>query len=216
MTNKPQVVSESNDSLIESTAEVPETQTESSDDVTPQPDDFDDLRLDQSFEGGAVKKIVTVIPIKKPPKQAWIRVHPDLSFRRDMHLLELRDDREVYGVTAAVAPYATEEIYPVTLFAATTRQGSIFLWPCRLPGADGRDLDWYRSARLAAEQAQRCWVRVTANLSAGSYDVAVPLVGYPPPEWPELSFRQMLEIAFRGKLIKTLDHPVLLRLQGRA
>ena len=34
------------------------------------------------------------------------------------------------------------------------------------------------------------------------------------PEWPDLSFKQILEIAFRGKYIDDWNHPALRRLRG--
>jgi hypothetical protein len=36
----------------------------------------------------------------------------------------------------------------------------------------------------------------------------------PPPTWPELSFGELLKIAFKSRYIDTLDHPVLLKLRG--
>jgi hypothetical protein len=34
------------------------------------------------------------------------------------------------------------------------------------------------------------------------------------PEWPEVPFGELLRIAFRDRLIESLDHPVLRRLRG--
>ena len=56
---------------------------------------------------------------------------------------------------------------------AINRQGVLFLWPIRLPGADGKLDDWSRSAMDAADEAKSRWVRITANMSLGAYDVAV-------------------------------------------
>ena len=39
----------------------------------------------------------------------------------------------------------------------------------------------------------------------------VPL---PEPEWPELSLRELLRIAFKDKMIDDLGHPVLRKLRG--
>jgi hypothetical protein len=36
----------------------------------------------------------------------------------------------------------------------------------------------------------------------------------PDPIWPDKSFEQILEIAFRDRIIKTEDHPVVRRLRG--
>ena len=48
----------------------------------PTPDPFDPaaLRLDQSFaDTVGVKKHVTTVPVRKPNRQDFVRVHPDRS-----------------------------------------------------------------------------------------------------------------------------------------
>ena len=40
------------------------------------------LRLDQTFtDGTAVKKLLTTIPVRKPNRQDFVRVHPDADYR---------------------------------------------------------------------------------------------------------------------------------------
>ena len=40
------------------------------------------LRLDQTFtDGTAVKKLLTTIPVRKPKRQDFVRVHPDADYR---------------------------------------------------------------------------------------------------------------------------------------
>jgi len=36
------------------------------------------------------------------------------------------------------------------------------------------------------------------------------------PEWPQLSFQELIRIAFRDRLITSIDHPVVKRLHGLA
>jgi hypothetical protein len=36
----------------------------------------------------------------------------------------------------------------------------------------------------------------------------------PDPEWPEVSFQEILKIAFKDKIIQSIDHPVIQRLRG--
>jgi hypothetical protein len=66
----------------------------------------------------------------------------------------------------------------------------------------------------AVELAQKSWVRVSANMDVGGYDVLTATGTIPEPEWPGLSFAEILRIAFRHKLIDSLDHPVLKKLRG--
>jgi hypothetical protein len=101
------------------------------------------------------------------------------------------------------------------MYACINRQGVIFLWPVRLPGSDGRQLEWHRSAAEAAEMAMKRWVRVKANMNLGAYEVFEASASIPDPAWPsDLTFDQMLAIAFKGRLVDSFDHPVLKRLRG--
>jgi hypothetical protein len=49
------------------------------------------------------------------------------------------------------------------------------------------------------------------------YTVVVPKeeVVVPVPRWPEGGFNYLFQLAFRGRVINNLDHPVIQRLQGR-
>ncbi len=58
------------------------------------------------------------------------------------------------------------------------------------------------------------WVRVSANMALGAYEIFKATADLPEPEWPEVSFQEVLEIAFRDRFIGDFDHPVLQRLRG--
>lgn len=184
----------------------------------PAPDPFDpaNLRLSQSFvETAGVKKLLTTVPVRKPGQQDFVRVHSDPAFCENFPIVELKDEREEYIVTASLVPTLMGELVTKTLFTAINRQGTVFLWPVRLPSPDGKDLDWWRSLREAAELAKTSWIRVRANVNLGAYDIFLAEGVIPDPEWPELGFWDLIRIAFRDHLIDRLDHPVVDRLQGR-
>ena len=173
------------------------------------------LRLSQNFaEKIGVKKALLTIPVRKPGRQDFIRVHPDPSYRIETAVLELKEERETYLVAPEVWSEVPSELTPKVLFTTTNRQGVLTLWPVRLPGEDGRLDDWNTSALKAAEMAQSDWVRVAANMSLGAYEVYVATGNLPDPEWPELPFAEILKIAFKGQFIEDLDHPVMRRLRG--
>jgi hypothetical protein len=175
----------------------------------------ENLRIDLSFaEGVGVKKAIITVPVKKPSGQDFIRVHPSPDFRLAVAIIELRDDRESFLVPPSIARDIPGEYLTVTMHACINRQGVLFLWPVRLPGADGRQLEWHRSAAEAAEMAMKRWVRIRSNMSLGAYEVYEAAASIPEPAWPDLTFDQMLEIAFKGRLVDSFDHPVLKRLRG--
>jgi hypothetical protein len=183
------------------------------------PDPFDParLRLSQDFASTVgVKKALLTVPVRKPAKEWFIRVHPDMDYRIETAVVELKEEREIYlvdpGLWDALAGEAT--FGPRQLLTSINRQGTLFLWPIRLPGPDGKIDDWNRSALAAGKLAQGGWVRLTANLNAGHYDVFVATASLADPEWPDLPFKELLRIAFKDRLIESLDHPVLKKLRG--
>jgi hypothetical protein len=182
-------------------------------------DPFDpaSLRLSQDFSAQlGVKKALLTIPVRKPDKAWFVRVHPSGDYRLDTAVVELKEEREIYLVNPDLRhELAAEATFsPRTLFTAANRQGVLFIWPVRLPGPDGKLDDWSRSALEAAMRAQTKWVRVQANMSLGAYDVYEAQARLPEPEWPDKTLKELLRIAFKDKYIDRLDHPVLRKLRG--
>ena len=127
--------------------------------AAPDPFDPENLRLDQSFvETSGVKKLLTTVPVRKPNNQDFVRTHSDEAYRLTSAIIELKDDREVYLVLPHVAHQLPGECSPVILYTAINRQGVVFLWPVKLPAADGKILEWHRSAAEAAERAMASWI----------------------------------------------------------
>src|SRR6266436_3515702 len=113
------------------------------------------LRLDQSFvETVGVKKLLTTVPVRRPNRQDFVRVHPDPGYRlTPAAIIELKEDREVYLVHPNMAQALPGEFSTVTLFTTINRQGTLHVWPIKLPTPEGRQNEWHRSAAEAAERA---------------------------------------------------------------
>jgi hypothetical protein len=180
-------------------------------------DDFDltKLRLNQSFaETVGVKKLLRTIPVKKPNSQDFIRVHPDPDYRGNFAIVDLHDEREIYLVAPSIAPALMGECFEASLFTMINRQGVLRIWPVRLPGPDGKVLEWHRSAAEAAELAMTRWIRVKANMDLGAYEMFEAESTIQEPTWPDLPFQELLKIAFRERFINSPDHPIIKRLRG--
>jgi hypothetical protein len=187
-------------------------------DQKPAPNPFNvaALRLDQSFtDAVCVKRLLTTVPVRKPNRQEFVRVHADAAYRLTPGaIIDLNEDREVYLVTPEMAAELPGGFVVVTLFVAINRQNVLFVWPVRLPAPDGKHNEWHRSAAEAAERAMQAWVRVTANMSLGAYEIAEAMGKLGEPEWPQLTLDAILEIAFRGRVVDRPDHPLVQRLRG--
>jgi hypothetical protein len=145
-----------------------------------------------------------------------VRVHPDPAFRFPIAVIEMKEDRETYLIAPELrAELATESTFKIQMTAtAINRQGVLFLWAVNMPRADGRADEWSRTGLEAIEMATRGWVRVTANMSLGAYDVFQANAQLIDPDWPTAAMGELLRIAFKERHITTLDHPILRRLRG--
>jgi len=187
--------------------------------TNPAPNPFDNLsalRLDQSYSDTVgVKKLLTTVPVRKPNRQDFVRVHPDPAFRlTPAAIIEVKEDREVYLVLPGMAQQLPGEFSVVTLYLTINRQGVLHLWPVKLPGPDGKHNEWHRSAAEAAERAMKTWVRVTSSMSHGAYEIVEASGDLPEPAWPDFSFQEILRIAFRERIVDRADHSLVQRLQG--
>jgi hypothetical protein len=159
-------------------------------------DPFDSaaLRLDQSFaDMVGVKKLLTTVPVRKPSRQDFVRVHRDPAYRlTPAAIIELREDHEVYLVTPAMASELPGEFAAATLFTTINRQGVLHLWPVKLPGPDGKHNEWHRSlaegartgdGQVGADHREHVARRVRGvrgdRRPAGAYVARSALPGHP-------------------------------------
>ena len=186
-------------------------------DAAPDPFDVESLRLGQDFASALnVKKVVTVVRCRKPNRQEFVRVRPGAEWRLQTAAFEDKVQRETYLVDRALWSDLHGEIQPVAIFATINRQADVFLWPCKLPGTDGRTNSWLDSALAAAQLAERVWIRMAANMGAGLYDVFEASAELTDPEWPDLTFPELLKLCFKDRFIRSADHPMLRQLRGEA
>ncbi|NRP95061.1 hypothetical protein XMG59_001157 [Marinobacterium sp. xm-g-59] len=175
------------------------------------------LRLSQGFhQASCLRKHITNIPVCKPSRQDFVRIHPSSHYHIDTAVVELKDERETFLLSPSLVTELRGLWVPKTLITYINRQGVLALWPIRLPGEDGRLDSWNASATEAAHLAVENWVRVSSNMSQGAYDVYVATGEIPDPEWPEMTFEEILNIAFKSHIIDDLKHPVIKRLLGAA
>ena len=185
--------------------------------TNPDPLDLSSIRISQDFGAHlGVKKLLTRIPVRKPTKQEFVRVHRNPDYRLDTMVLELKSENETYIVTPDMHEELISDIVPVRLMTTITRQGVVLLWPCKLPGSDGRTNPWHETALEAAEMAQERWIKVSANMHLGGYETHAALGELPEPEWPKEDLQGLVRVAFRDRVISSPDHPVVSMLLGRS
>lgn len=182
-------------------------------------DPFDpvNLRLSQNFTSMVgLKKHVTTVPVRKPTREEFARVQSADEYTLDTMILELKDSRECFIIAKALWDELSTEttVTRRRLHTAISRQGTLFLWPVKLPQPDGRTDRWSESMLEIVEVAKTNWVRVQADMGVGAYTYFTPIAELPPPEWPTMALTELLRLAFRNTYVDSLDHPVLRRLRG--
>jgi hypothetical protein len=182
-------------------------------------DPFDPETLRQtSLADIAVERVMLSVPVKRPGKQEFFRVHPDLAYTLDAYLLERTDglDRETFLVTPNFHAELLGELRLKRIFTCVNKRGTVFLWPANVPTPDntmGRS--WAESALQIADYAKTSWVRMVGRRDANDYEMFKAKGDLGSPEWPDKSFRDLLALAFAGDgLIDREDHPVIRELNG--
>ena len=171
---------------------------------------FSSLRLTQNFgETLGVKKVLTTVPVGKPSKDRFFRTHPSPSWVFPTWILENQVAGETYLVSTEVASVLGNLARPVELYAAIDRQNNPFLIPIPLPGPNGVRNPWHESRAQAVERAKSVWLRISSNKDLGGYDIYEATATLPDPVWPDNTMDELLEIAFRGRIIKNVDHAIV-------
>jgi hypothetical protein len=177
------------------------------------------FRLSQAFDDHAGgEKLLNTIPVRKPLKETFVRTHPDPAYRFQAVVLELKERGETYLVKPSLLPELQGEstLASKILVPTLTRQNALHLWPIKLPGPDGSLDQWNQSALEASEEARTKWVRMVANRFVGAYDIIVARTYNDDPTWPNKTVEELVTIAFKGRMITALDHPVIRALRGEA
>lgn len=173
------------------------------------------LRLPQDFAAANVRPVLTTVAVRKPNRQEFIRVRSGEDWRFQTSIYCHQDTRETYLVAPELWPNLLEEITPTLLVVAMAKGSTVpFLWPLTLPRTDGRPNRWHESAIESAWLAEKKWIRVVSEMSAGAYIPHVAQGDLPEPSWPETTLHELMKLAFVQRFIRDLNHPVIRQLRG--
>lgn len=177
---------------------------------------FSSLRLSQNFgESLGVKRVLATVPVGKPSKDRFFRTHTSPSWVFPTWTLENKAAGETYIVSLDVASVLGDLVRPVELYAVIDRQNNPCLIPIPLPGPTGVRNPWHESLLQAVLRARMVWLRISANMALGGYDIFEAAANLPEPIWPDITLDNLLEVAFRGRIITSIDHPIAQERLGR-
>ncbi len=188
--------------------------------ITNAPDPFDLSRLrlpDDDENDLGVQELLVSVPYRKPSKEQFFRVHPDQAYRCTAGLVELKEsDGEAYWVDKDLWPQLVDEpTFGKRLVVTTVNEpGLVFLWGLRLPGPDGKVPDWVSIPLEAAKSAEKAWTKLYWDQGQKKHRIRVAKGIPTEPAWPSQPLNELVRLAFKDRVITTLDHPVLARLRG--
>lgn len=159
------------------------------------------------------KKMILTIPVGKPNKQYFFRVHPSLEFHA--YILVWEEDRTQYLVHPTIAGLIPNQVKYMILHVAIYSTGTPFLLPVPQPDSEGRWNNWHQTLSEAVIKSKKKWVRLEPDRTAQGYNTWEAEANYGEPEWPDLTMQQYLEIAFKNTQIINEDHPKIKQLFGR-
>lgn len=177
--------------------------------------DLSQIRAPQDFNV-EVKKVWVHIPVGRPPKHEFFRVRAGDEWSDTLGLYAKQSEwgRETYVVLPSMYDTLTGEFSISKVILAVTRRNKPYVWSIKLPGSDGRHNTWHSTALEAAEIAKEKWIRLQSNQDVGAYDVLVAENQNYDPTWPDLSFLEIINIAFKGRIIRDPDHHIIQELRG--
>ena len=198
--------------------------------AAPDPFNLDSLRAPQDFQqtGGVKKTTLNVRASSRPPKDKFIRVHPfDFSHGSEewclnvivfAHQPEGELTHENFIVPSGSDAYGAllDRLRPTLIVCGITASQSRFLWELTLPasGSNRRTNQWHETRLACAKKAVDTWIRLEADTDAGGYNFVEPLTTIPDPDWGKETFRQLFVIAYRDRIVDSVDHPVVKEFLG--
>jgi hypothetical protein len=181
------------------------------------PDAADDLAIDQAHleEYASPGSESTVVECKRPPKGHFFTVRPEKSKpwkdRQFYYMLEMVG-RDPYLVAPAIAKEKGEEdtIRPVMIVRYVTMAGDEGLWPVKLNPPDGKGNAWNTSALNILELAESGkWVRiVNQNNKHYRHQLSKKTLDEVPAKFTDRSFKDLIDIAFKDHVVRTLEHEI--------
>ena len=149
------------------------------------------------------------IECRDPRSDEWFRVR--LGVERGASTLALRDagTGDLYLVTRDLWQALQPLLMPVCLRACINIDGGVFLWAIAIPAVEGGPELQTTPACVVADLAEKTWCRVVFDADLQQYITSTKSRSVPNSLWPDVSFLDLVQAAFGGRVITSLDHPII-------
>lgn len=207
------------------TANPPTAQAATADPGSPTPNperffgDLEALKLSLADEGltDITEEVLLRVPVRKPLKHEYVRVRPGVENCFSTVVYEDRETREFYFVAPPMIRKlrGIGDVSVTTLVQFITKQKVLGIWPLKIATDSNVRTGWQDTALAAAELAKTNWIRVQADMALSGYRILKAKGELGEPDWPAIPFNEVLDIAFKDRVIANEDHPIFNKLLGR-
>jgi hypothetical protein len=181
--------------------------------------DLEALKLSLADEGltDITEEVLMRVPVRKPMKHEYVRVRSGAENCFSTVVYEDKETREFYFVAPSMIRKlrGIGDVSVTTLVQFMTKQKVLGIWPLKIATDSNIRSGWQDTAMAAAELAKKHWVRVQADMALSGYRVLKAKGELGEPEWPATPFNELLDIAFKDRVIASEDHPIFNKLLGR-
>jgi hypothetical protein len=180
------------------------------------PNAIDDLAIDQAHLEEYANPVTEsgVVECERPAKGHFFTVRSETGKPykdRAFYFMLQMEGRDPYLVAPKIAEQKKEEdtIRPVLIVRYVTMTGEEGLWPLKLNPPDGKSNNWNTSALNILQLAESGkWVRIVSTKKHYRYQVSKKTFEQVPPKFTDRSFKDLIEIAFKDRIISTLEHEI--------
>jgi hypothetical protein len=165
------------------------------------------------------KKVLTHIPPRKPAPGWHVRTSPDPNMSAVETLFHMKsiDDNYYYiddKMIELLQGLNPKGVVDLSLTLAVTKLDVPFLWVNGMEDEEGKLNSWHASTRDVIEVARDTWISVRSEMQSSGYTYRPDDDQSKEPLWPDLTWAQILRLAFRNYIIRDENHPIVRSLRG--
>ncbi|APG24258.1 hypothetical protein [Syntrophotalea acetylenica] len=154
------------------------------------------------------------ITVGYPGKLDFFRTPEGTDYRGTFLFMDDPRTRDGYLIHPGLEEELAGDAAMAEVGLAANQHGDQFVWVVKHPAYDGEP---YGESKLdALDRARTQWVRLRKRQDRQGYDVLTAQGTFPEPEWPDKPFDDILAAVFAGRIVTSLDHPIIKRLRGEA
>jgi hypothetical protein len=163
-------------------------------------------RIDLDDDGDIADDVLTAAPVRRPSKKEYFRTHPSDGYTLTAYIYEDDETGDNYYVMPALRPLMAGDggAKLVTLVLCVNRRSVLFFWPITTTTVG----EWRDTAMLIAQHGRTKWVKAIPDKGISGYRLKVAKADYGEPNWSDHTLPELLNIAFRGRIIDSLEHPL--------